>query len=64
MNFTAYILTLSISEFRNLKRAHNTLIRAGMDAQTAIDILLPAHSDRTTRIKRDRHERPTAVYTR
>jgi hypothetical protein len=43
---TEYVLTLSVSDFRAMRKAITVLMRTGMSRYSAIQILLNAHRDR------------------
>jgi hypothetical protein len=41
--YSSYLLRLPLAQFRALQKAFVTLVRAGVDEQTALDVLIPAH---------------------
>lgn len=56
MDYNAYLLTLSIAEFRRIKKAVRLLLSCGVNADNALDVIVTAH-----RLRREDYNRYQTV---
>jgi phosphoribosylcarboxyaminoimidazole (NCAIR) mutase len=49
MNYDAYLLSLSISDFRKVKKAIRLLLSVGVNADNALAVIIEAHRTRRER---------------
>jgi hypothetical protein len=57
-----YVLSLTVREFRAMKKATRALINTGMDFDSAASFLVVAHRERKNRYHETRDVLPVCVY--
>lgn len=45
-DFAAYLLTIPTAQFKSIRKAINTLVRAGVSRENAMNVVIVAHEDR------------------
>ena len=60
MNYAAYIASLTVTEFRAFRKALMVLYAAGLNTDSAIEMLVQSHQERA-RLRREHQERTTSI---